>query len=174
MHFSVCRVDWIKAVGKVPCNFFPPGKCKEQTLWLLKGSFVMPNKFIRVSLKPAFTGILWKEKLAFFMLLLWHNGTQHVVSPLFFDSPFSIFFQNKNKNQPKTWCRLLSTESCQQFVFQVDVVENNSLPKEKTTAKTAQTIESTSTITKTTKRRKNLVRQTGYFPAKHFNVLVCG
>ena len=118
LHFSLCRVDWIKVVGKVPCNFFPPGKCKEQTLWLLKGSFVMPNKFIRVSLKPAFTGILWKEKLAFFMLLLWHNGTQHVVSPLFFDSPFSIFFQNKNKNQQKTWCRLLSTESCQQFVFQ--------------------------------------------------------
>ena len=116
----------------------------------------MPNKFIHVSLKPAFTGILWKDKLGFFMLLVKHNGTQHVVPPLFSTLLLHFVFQNKDENPPTTWCRLLSTESCQKFVFQVDVAENNSLPKEKTIAKTAQTIESTSTITKTTKRRKKL------------------
>ena len=81
--------------------------------------------------------------------------------------PFSISFLNKGKTHQQLradcWVLKVVNSSCSNFY----VAGNNSWSKAKNKAKTAQTIETTSTITKTTKRRKTLVRQNGYFPAKH-------
>ena len=87
--------------------------------------------------------------------------------------PFSISFLNKGKTHQQLradcWVLKVVNSSCSNFY----VAGNNSWSKAKNKAKTAQTIETTSTITKTTKRRKTLVRQNGYFPAKHLFFCLC-
>ena len=104
------------------------------------------------------------------------KSSSYLALPWIHTSNYSSLFQRKlPQNTCYNWlyCNIYRDAKIRFFVFhctEVDVSENNSLPMEKTTAKAAETIESTSTIMKTTKRRKNLVRQTGYFSTKHLNV----
>ena len=85
----------------------------------------------------------------------------------------SLFSLNKEKTHQQLgtdcWVLKVGNSSCSNFY----VAGNNSWSKAKNKATTVQTFEGTSTITKTMKRRKTLVHQTDYFPAKHLNVSVC-
>ena len=48
---DVCLFENKLEVGNAPNTFLPPGKCKEQTLWLFNGCFEISNKFNHVALE---------------------------------------------------------------------------------------------------------------------------
>ena len=96
--FAVCLHYILMTVGNAPKCFLPPGKCNEQTLWLLRGRLCIPNKFSHTSFKFESTGNLWKDSSGCLMLLPRQSGTQHVVLPCFFPSapfPFHLTYLPK-------------------------------------------------------------------------------